>query len=283
MCNHPITFSDGHSVPCGQCMACRVNYARNWAIRIMAEAKGKACSFVTLTYDEEHLPDNHSLVKRDLTLFFKRLRKSGYKFRYYAVGEYGDKYHRPHYHIAFFDLPVGASCFENAHFDEKRKVWRCTMREWPNGLVAVGTLTADSANYVAGYMQKKLKGKAKSFYDEQGIIPEYSVCSRRPGIGYDYIQTNIKWLRENRFLVFKGHKYPLTRYFLEHCFSEEERLEKRAVESLENSRRKFDEEIAVINRLGEYGYDYLEERKKQRENNLKARLGQKGRSFENAD
>ena len=91
-------------LPCGQCCACRLNKSRDWATRCVLEAKmhDENC-FITLTYNDENLPKDYGLCKEDLTLFFKRLRKNtGEKIRYYAAGEYGDLYGRPHYHACLF-------------------------------------------------------------------------------------------------------------------------------------------------------------------------------------
>ena len=94
-------------VPCGKCVNCKLNYAKMWSIRIMHELKDwdSAC-FLTLTYDEEHLPKDGSLDKQDLQKFFKRLRFNlgGRKIKYFACGEYGEQYGRPHYHIIVFGL-----------------------------------------------------------------------------------------------------------------------------------------------------------------------------------
>ena len=93
--------------PCGQCRACRVNRARDWAVKIMHETDYYDYStFMTITYDEENVPYEFSgddglvqtLCKRDLQLFIKRLRKWLHpeKIKYYACGEYGSRTHRPH-------------------------------------------------------------------------------------------------------------------------------------------------------------------------------------------
>ena len=59
---------------------------------------------LNLTYDDAHLPEHGQLWKDELQRFFKRLRKGGYKFRYVASGEYGEKTRRPHFHIALFGM-----------------------------------------------------------------------------------------------------------------------------------------------------------------------------------
>lgn len=279
-CNNPVMSKNG-LVPCGQCLGCRLDYAKHWAIRLMAEAHGQDCSFVTLTYDEEHLPRPPSLQKKDLQKFFKRLRRSGVKFRYFASGEYGDKKKRPHYHVAFFGIPVDDPIFLVRHYDPKKKIWFARMEAWPFGHVAVGCLTEDSANYVAGYMVKKIKGKhAKQYYSDLGIEPEFAVMSRRPGLGVSYILANLRFLRENGFLVFKGHKVALPRFFFERVFTEDERREIKEVREFETlseayeAFKKFD--LAKWRFPSATPRDHM----KQREANLKARYNLKRRGFE---
>lgn len=178
-----------HTLPCGQCMACRLNHARMWSIRISHEASTHCHNvFLTLTYDDEHLPADRSVHKRDLQLFFKRLRKSlGTKIRYFACGEYGDKFNRPHYHAIVFGLSPDCAVFKDKKYDKKTKGYYCTLSCWDKGFVHIGDVTVDSANYVAGYVTKKIKGKnAAEYYASKGIEPEFVLMSRRPGIGSDF-------------------------------------------------------------------------------------------------
>lgn len=94
-------------IACGQCIGCRLDKARAWAIRCVHESSlYRSNIFVTLTYDNDHLPLYNSLSKRDLQLFFKRLRKHfpDVKIRYFACGEYGEQFQRPHYHAIIFNL-----------------------------------------------------------------------------------------------------------------------------------------------------------------------------------
>ena len=95
--------------PCGKCPPCLRRRVSGWSFRLVKQGE-QACSalFVTLTYDDEKVPKTASglmtLQKSDLQKFFKRLRKKTHeKISYYAVGEYGDKTQRPHYHIILFN------------------------------------------------------------------------------------------------------------------------------------------------------------------------------------
>ncbi|AXH74217.1 MAG: replication initiator protein [Microviridae sp.] len=97
MCTAPWSHPTSGVIKCGQCMECRLAYSREWAIRITHEAAmhDRNC-FLTLTYDNDHLPAHGQLVKSDLQKFFKRLRHH-FNFKYVACGEYGDRRRRPHF------------------------------------------------------------------------------------------------------------------------------------------------------------------------------------------
>ncbi len=193
------------TVPCGQCKGCRKEYARQWAMRILHEQSLWANNiFITLTYDDEHLPEHKTLVKRDFQLFMKRLRRPNKELkwippnpiRYYHCGEYGDKYERPHYHAILFNCNFSDREQINGH---KGLTTSKTLKGlWENGHVSIGNVTFDSASYVAGYVQKKITGKMKDYIDPsthlryyERLTPdgeivtlqqEYSTMSRRPGI-----------------------------------------------------------------------------------------------------
>lgn len=178
--------SDGKwlRVPCGKCTACRIQRTREWTERIMSESYYHDNSvFVTLTYDEDHVPSASSgrltLVKKDVQDFFKRVRRrlefleDTRKIRYYAVGEYGDSTKRPHYHAIVFGLSA----------DDLEILESC----WKVGFVSVGSVTYDSARYVAGYVQKKLYGdKALSEYADSQA--PFSLMSK--GIGKEFVLDN---------------------------------------------------------------------------------------------
>lgn len=191
----------GYTVPCGQCIACRLNYAKFWSIRMMQELKlhDKAC-FVTLTYDDSHCPDNMYLCPEHLQLFWKRVRKRC-KIRYFACGEYGDRFGRPHYHAIIYGLAP----------DDRNIIEDC----WSYGLVHVGTVTFDSCNYVAKYMTKKLRGNSlkEKLSKEPYYIPEFVVMSRRPGIGAELSFEMEQFLKDNGFVYRKGKRSSIPRYY----------------------------------------------------------------------
>lgn len=185
------------TVPCGQCAGCRLERSRQWAVRCMHEASlhDENC-FVTLTYADEHLPANGSLDKRDFQRFMKRLRKRfpGERIRYYHAGEYGEVNGRPHYHACLFgfDFPDKVVWSVRRGFT----VFRSPVLEvlWPFGQSELGSVTFESAAYVARYIMKKVLGPgAEEYYrtvdletGETGSVErEYTTMSRggRGGAG----------------------------------------------------------------------------------------------------
>lgn len=184
-------------VPCGQCIGCRIDYARSWAARLMLELRQHdldKCFFVTLTYDDEHIghlrneKDYFSLSKRDLQLFLKRLRKaiSPEKCRFYAVGEYGSTTLRPHFHLILFNCSLNDYGFEDIHRSQLGYMYRSSnllQKVWPYGFNVCAPVTFESCSYCARYMMKKLKGVEGGWYDLAKIERPFSTCSRKPGIG----------------------------------------------------------------------------------------------------
>lgn len=197
-------------VPCGQCIQCRLERVRQWAIRCMHEASMHEHNcFVTLTYDEDNLPENYGLTKGqkgDFTKFMKRLRQraarhplpgteNGGTIRYFQCGEYGEKKGRPHHHAILF----GVNFPDLAPTDEKKDytLYSSEILQglWRNGIATVGEVTFDSAAYVAGYALKKIKTANeketyKSFNPDTGLVETinapYSTMSLKPAIGKDW-------------------------------------------------------------------------------------------------
>lgn len=177
-----------------------------------------SASFLTLTYNDEHLPLDYGLHKEDLQKFFKRLRinlKREYheyapKIKYYACGEYGDKTMRPHFHAVVY----GLDNFDDKHREICAKSWQLC-DEWffdknRGRDSAMQEVTPDDIQYVTGYIQKKLYGdKAKEKYGDR--LPPFSVCSN--GLGLDFCMDNKERLIANGWTYFKGHQMSLPRYF----------------------------------------------------------------------
>lgn len=202
-------------IPCGQCLGCRLEYSRQWAMRCYFEAKQYDHNyFVTLTYDNDHLPvTDHvqfdkdtgevvssevvsTLVPRDLQLFLKRLRTTvdreyGHQgIRFFACGEYGPQNMRPHYHLILFNLPLYD--LKLLKIENGNAYYRSALLEriWNKGYIVVTEFSFSTAGYVARYMLKKHKGFDADFYEKRGLYPEFTRCSRRPGIGREYYELN---------------------------------------------------------------------------------------------
>lgn len=230
-CPYPIlvknNFGQVREVPCGQCSACRLNKAREWSCRIMNETVyHKNSVFLTLTYNDDSLPENGSISKRELQLFLKRFRKSlPSLIRYFASGEYGDKSKRPHYHLIVFGVGVDDEVFNNKRYVKSAHGYQCELDSWPYGMVFVGDVTYDSACYVAKYTLKKVRGKgAEEHYANLGIEPEFSLMSTHPGIGTQYMRDNRNRLCRRKCLIGKnGVKYGLPRYYKDKLFPAVER------------------------------------------------------------
>lgn len=205
-------------IPCGQCVGCRLERSRQWAMRCVHEAQMHENNcFITLTYDDDHLPVNGSLNKKHYQDFMKRLRKylGDQKVRYFHCGEYGEKYLRPHYHAIIFgyDFPdKEAYSQRNGNINYTSKT---LTRLWSNGLAVIGDVTFESAAYVARYVMKKRTGEdAKAHYtrviEDTGQVvqvePEYTTMSRRPGIGSAWYEKFKSDAYPKDFITLNGKK-----------------------------------------------------------------------------
>jgi len=212
-------------VPCGQCIGCRLERSRQWAIRCTHEAQlhDDNC-FITLTYNDHNLPAHGNLIKNDFQLFMKRLRKhfSPQKIRYYHCGEYGAKLKRPHFHACLFGLDFqdkqlfrdlnGQATFTSPTLEYL----------WPQGFALIGSVTFESAAYVARYIMKKINGEAaerhyESVSEETGEViklnSEYTTMSLKPGIGHDWYEKYKTDVYPDNFVVLKGKKMKPPRYY----------------------------------------------------------------------
>lgn len=156
-------------------------------------------TFICPTYAPEHLPPGGTLVKEDFTNFLKRLRyhtrdkfiragmsESQNGFRYFGVGEYGDKFGRPHYHFIVFGVPI-----------EDMQV--AIKKSWTKGHTDVGLAEPGAFKYVANYVQKKLTGDVGE-QEYAGKEPPFAQMSRMPGIGYHATMAIIEKLKKNQQL-----------------------------------------------------------------------------------
>lgn len=194
-------------LPCGQCIGCRLERSRQWAVRCVHEASlHKENSFITLTYAPEHLPEDGSLDKRHFTLFMKKLRFkiAPIKVRYFMCGEYGEQLARPHFHICLFgyDFP-DKTLWKITNTGERLYSSEALSKIWGKGFVTLGSVTHESAAYVARYVMKKITGKGKNKLNKAGLShyetiddngeihhlePEYTNMSRRPGLARGWFE-----------------------------------------------------------------------------------------------
>lgn len=221
-------------LPCGQCVGCRLERSRQWAMRCVYEASlwDRNC-FITLTYNDENLPFNSSLVDGEFSDFMKRLRKSeGSGIRFFHAGEYGeccrncgssrvycrcDRFvvglGRPHYHALIFNYSFGDREFFRFSPSGQRLYRSKTLEKfWNKGYSSVADVSFDSAAYVARYCVKKKTGKqAKEFYGDRK--PEYATMSRRPGIGKGWYDKFKSEVFPSDFLVVNGRRVKPPRFF----------------------------------------------------------------------
>lgn len=218
-------------LPCGKCIGCKLSYAKGWAIRCMHEASlYDQNSFVTLTFDNEHLPKDGNLDVRTFQDFIRRLRKTGRKnVRYFHAGEYGGNFGRPHYHAILFnvgfedkELKFTTDAGSNMYVSKELQSL------WPYGLHSIGDVTYASAAYVARYCVKKATEifKTEIIRDEdtgkrywinkktgEMKVPEYTTMSRRPGIGSAWYDKYKGDIFPGDYVIVEGRKEKVPRFY----------------------------------------------------------------------
>lgn len=263
------------TLPCGQCIGCRLERSRQWAVRVMHEAQmHEYSSFVTLTYSEDSLK-SLSLRYKDYQLFMRRLRKAfnGQKVRFFMAGEYGEQFNRPHFHACLFGvhfhdrqyyrtLPSGFKVYTSKKLEEL----------WPHGYSSIGDVTFESAAYVARYVCKKVTGNnAEEHYKawdwrlgrEIEVQPEFCQMSLKPGIGYPWFEKYGSEVFPHDRVVVNGHaakppraydkwmkKHPEVFSELDRIAVETSRLDKAMLVAEDNTRERLDvREIVAKARL----------------------------------
>lgn len=204
-------------VPCGKCVACKLEYSRTWANRCYLESLCHPVNwFITLTYRDDQLKFGYkgfaTLEKDALSDFIRKLRDHfGHqvKIRFFGCGEYGSKTMRPHYHLIVFGAPISDLTIDIPDYSKaplkdgrypifRRKnsngdyvfysqtVYDC----WKKGKIEIEECSWNTAAYVSRYVMKKQNGLDKGIYDRLGLVPEYLRMSNRPGIGADWLIYN---------------------------------------------------------------------------------------------
>ena len=243
-CANSIKLKDlEFRVPCGKCLPCQKKRRSEWSLRLEHEYLfSESALFITLTYSDLNLPRTKegypTLYKKHLQDYIKRLRNENVKYvtktlgcskkevklrsrplRYYAVGEYGTKTRRPHYHLILFNMDV-----ENI---------APVKNQWKFGMSDVGTVTSASINYVTKYMFKQFNRKT----DKR--TPPFSLMSKKPIIGHDYIQNYGVHHIESESLEVRdqnGHVRRLPKAYLRRLFTNKE-------DRLELSRKSYEKHI----------------------------------------
>lgn len=221
MCRCTINLKTGSVVPCGRCPKCIARRVSAWSFRLQQEEKvSSSANFITLTYDTKYIPINGNglldLSKRDVQLFFKRLRKSHSKnprkdeksIKYYCVGEYGGRTSRPHYHILLFNADI--ELVESA---------------WKMGSIFNGSVSGASIGYCLKYM---CKNKKQMKWWLKGRQKEFAVMSKGIGISYLENEQILNWHiedLENRMYCTlpDGIKCSMPRYYKDKLYWDMER------------------------------------------------------------
>lgn len=205
-----LPFDRVFSVPCGKCPECLERRREDWTFRLKQQVKDSTYSyFVTMTFDDDHV---QKLNKKFLSNYFKRIRNEEKFLKYYAVGEYGNKNHRPHYHAIIF----------NVHSDIIVKKWSSDNRSMVStnlGNLYFGDVTDESIHYVTGY----LVNKDKDTYTDDDIKP-FALMSK--GLGKIYLKNATRFCKSKFTSVVNvenGRKVLLPRYYKDRIFTPEER------------------------------------------------------------
>lgn len=276
LCRYPIyNKTVGGITRCGQCLHCRIHKRREKVARFILESWNydiKECLFVTLTYDESHLPLDYVcpstgeffaspggvLNPRQFQLFCERLRercrRRGIKIRYFGVGEYGEKTARPHYHMLIFGLSLDKSYLvRDCWIDVDTKEPLCDPARLD---IQIPRSEHDVASYCSGYVVKKMTKPDDPRLE--GRYPEFFRSSKGVGIsGVDVLVHMLssssarEYISDNldipRSFTVNGKSYPIDRYLRSKIL---ERLEI-TDEVMEEGRKKFKEEMSLLRVRGE--------------------------------
>ena len=268
-------------IPCGQCLDCQLNYARQWATDCMLEKHyypENECWFITLTYADEYLPiykyttedgkeySGISLRKKDFQDFWKRLRKHyKCKIKYLLAGEYGSQTQRPHSHAIVFGLPLNTTQFKyigkNANGDA---LWTDPELEkvWGKGNIIIGQVTFKSVSYVVRYTIKKWKNKDSNLNKLYGRIDEFICMSQ--GIGKRYYEDNKDKIISQGGVITESGKIAMPKRFMR-------QIKKENSEKYENLKRR-NQKIAEQNEIQRNQQtDLSPEERRQKDNMLKTK------------
>jgi hypothetical protein len=208
-------------LPCGKCYECKTKRVSAWAFRLQKQAEiSISAFFITITYAESPRTKNNfqTISKIDVQKFFKRLRKTQEtKIKYYAVGEYGSKTKRPHYHLIIFNL-------EGTKDQVYNKIEKAWSLDSSMGHIHIGELNVKTIAYTLKYISKESK---IPLFKRDDRLPEFSLMSK--GMGKNYLTPQmIKYHRSkmnDRFHVTtsEGFKIAIPRYYKDRIYTLKER------------------------------------------------------------
>lgn len=227
MCFSPLTIKRPYKslqgdftdvVPCGKCHKCLRRRANSWAFRLWKQMDvSESAAFITLTYaDEPESFNGHgTLVLKDLQDFMKRLRKKAKtKIKYYAVGEYGTIFKRPHYHLIVFGIPQAILCNSDAFAEDI----------WQHGKVDIARCNIATIFYTVGYI---MKGKWQPEQDDDDRAPEFATMSKN--LGLNYLSDEVWDWHLSHMVGYvtqqNGSLMPMPRYYRDKIFSRDEKAE----------------------------------------------------------
>lgn len=209
-------------LPCGRCLGCRGNKAVEWGERSKHESSLHEHNvFVTLTYDDQHLPKDSHLVPEHLQQFVRALRRtiSGPRrqgietnrkksVRYLACGEYGETYNRPHYHAVLYNCGFSDAKRVASDLYESESLSKL----WPHGAHRIGEATASSATYVAQYALGK---QGQGDHDRDGVWrpPPFLRMSLKPAIGMQWLEQYYADMKDGYLVTQNGRKISVPRYY----------------------------------------------------------------------
>ena len=277
-CSNSIKLKDiDFRIPCGKCLNCKKKRRSDWSLRLEHEyLYSDSALFITLTYNDASIPRNRGIAtlnKKDLQDYIKRLRNSHVAYvsrelgirksevynhskqiRYYAVGEYGSKTNRPHYHLLLFNYDV-------ANLKPIEAQWKNTQTGYPLGFVDIGKVTSASINYTTKYMFKQWGKK------DLRQRP-FTNMSRRPMIGTGFLDEYKNYLREFELTSIRDKKGTLRRIPKAYLYKTYILLDKNGKPILdENGKEQKDKEW--IQRLTEESYNkHIDQKLKEHKENL---------------
>lgn len=185
-------------------------------------------SFITLTYDDDHIPPDYGLHLEHSQDFIKRLRAraaydhKGLRLRFFLCGEYGPLNGRPHYHAAIFGYDFPDKQIFSTIDGRRTYTSEILTDTWGLGHCTTADLNPSTASYIAGYVTKKITGaRADDHYyrlnpftgNFHHVKPEYATMSTKPGIGFGWLEKHHSDVFPSGFIVVDGQPRPVPRFY----------------------------------------------------------------------